>query len=778
VAEDAPHCHLPSPSAQPEIQTLLLSRRRFLEASAASVLVLGLERLAWAAPRPAAAASAPSFRDWRDTYRSQWQWDRVVRGTHTNANCFAACAWNLYVKDGQVLREEQAAPYQASNASVPDWNPRGCQKGACYSDLSIGPSRLRHPLRRAGPRGSGRWKRISWDEALGEIARELVETLVRRGGEGVLAEFGANIDFGPTTAGTLRFFRQIGAPITDTAAQIGDLPVGGTITLGLPFTGGSSDDWFRADTIVLWTFNPTVSRIPDAHYLQEARYRGARVVTIAPEYSQSAVHSDLWISPRPGTDAALALAACRVVIEEGLYDADYLREQTDLPFLLRTDTGRFLRQSDMYPSGRDDIFAIWNERKQRVAWAPGTAGSPIRSLVPPPGLRPSLEVSAQVRLASGEEVPVRSVFSLLRERLANLDPDTAGEITGVAPGLILRFAREFARARPALILSQLGACKNYHSDLIQRSQILLASLTGNLGRPGGGWHSGAVLALDGTAVVAIQDRLDLLHLAWLAARSFFDPESVRGRFDAMHVPGTIFHAVHGGLAEIGGAAEHGDPALPQGALPHLLEAVREGHFPLAPAPGAEPPEVIVSACGNVLRHSRMGERVREHLFAKARLVVDVGFRMSETARWADILLPAAGWYERMGIKYIPALVPYLTLGDRAVAPLGESKTEWEIFSRLAQRVASEARRRGIASARGFRGDECDLAHLDERMSDDGRFGPEDEEAVLRFILRAARSDSPAWACRGAARASSPSTTPTSRSRRSGISWRRSTRTRP
>jgi nitrate reductase alpha subunit len=130
----------------------------------------------------------------------------------------------------------------------------------------------------------------------------------------------------------------------------------------------------------------------------------------------------------------------------------------------------------------------------------------------------------------------------------------------------------------------------------------------------------------------------------------------------------------------------------------------------------------------------MGERVREHLFAKARLVVDVGFRMSETARWADILLPAAGWYERMGLKYVPALLPYLTLADRAVAPLAESKAEWEIFSRLAQKVAAEARRRDIASVRGFRGDECDLAHLDERMSDGGRFGPEDEEAVLRFIL--------------------------------------------
>jgi nitrate reductase alpha subunit len=65
-----------------------------------------------------------------------------VRGTHTNANCVASCAWNLYVRDGIVWREEQSAPYAASNRTVPDWNPRGCQKGACYSDLALGPTRL------------------------------------------------------------------------------------------------------------------------------------------------------------------------------------------------------------------------------------------------------------------------------------------------------------------------------------------------------------------------------------------------------------------------------------------------------------------------------------------------------------------------------------------------------------------------------------------------------------------------------------------------------------
>jgi anaerobic selenocysteine-containing dehydrogenase len=356
-------------------------------------------------------------------------------------------------------------------------------------------------------------------------------------------------------------------------------------------------------------------------------------------------------------------------------------------------------------------------------------------------VRPALEARAGARLASGETVPLRTVFSGLRDRLARFRPEEAAGITGVAASIIRRFAREFARAPSALILSQHGSCKTYHADLLQRSQILLASLTGNLGRPGAGWRSSAILALDGLGLVAIQDRLDLLHLVWLAANAYFRPGAVAGRFSSMFVPGTLFHAVHGGLAEIQGAAEHGDPALPEGAGPYLEEALEKGHFPMAPPPGAEPPEVIVSLCGNVLRSSKLGNRIRDNLFAKARLVVDVNFRIDETGRHSDILLPAAAWYEKIGLKYIPSLVPYVTLGDRAVAPLGEAKNEWEIFSRLAQRVAAEARRRGVSSIRGFRGQECEVAHLDDRFSDGGRFGPDAEEEVLRFILRVSGASS-------------------------------------
>jgi anaerobic selenocysteine-containing dehydrogenase len=463
-----------------------LSRRAFLELCAGVGLTLGLGRLTWSGEKAEAPQLVPSYRDWEDVYRERWRWDRVVRGTHTTANCIAACAWNLFVRDGIVWREEQSAPYTASNATVPDWNPRGCQKGASCSDLMIGPTRLRHPLRRVGPRGGGQWKRIGWDEALGEIAGVLVDTLARRGGGGALCELGGNFDFGTTLASTLRFFRQIGVPITDPTAHTGDLSVGAVITLGAGFTGGSSDDWFRSRYLVAWSFNPVVTRIPDAHFLAEARYGGARVVTIAPDLNQTAIHADLWISPRVGTDAALALGACQVIVEEGLYEAGYVREQTDLPFLVREDTRRYLREADVVPGGSEAVFAVWDEVAERLVWAPGSMGSSARTIALAPGVRPALEAEAEVELVSGRRVKVRPVFSLLRERLHAFRPEEAARITGVGADVIRRFAREFAAAPAALILIGYGGNKHYHGDLAQRAQILLASLTGNIGKPGSG----------------------------------------------------------------------------------------------------------------------------------------------------------------------------------------------------------------------------------------------------------------------------------------------------
>jgi anaerobic selenocysteine-containing dehydrogenase len=184
--------------------------------------------------------------------------------------------------------------------------------------------------------------------------------------------------------------------------------------------------------------------------------------------------------------------------------------------------------------------------------------------------------------------------------------------------VIRRFAREFAAARAALVLSGYGSCKAYHADLMQRAQVLLASLTGNIGRAGGGWHSGGYVDLEGVGLVSMQDRLGLLPLAWLGTRALLDPKAVERQALSSYISSTIFHTVHGGLAEVRLDPRHGDPALPRPPAAYFEEALAKGAFPLSPPPGAPPPEILISVCGNVLRHSRMAERIRDSLFKSAR----------------------------------------------------------------------------------------------------------------------------------------------------------------
>jgi len=723
------------------------TRREFLRAGGMAIATLALTNLSVGCkssseptptPQPVAAAApaelpkVPDYRTWEDVYRGKWTWDRVVHGTHTNANCVSACAWNLYVRDDMVWREEQAASYDAGVSGCPDFNPRGCQKGGCAASLAYAPSRVRYPLRRVGARGEGRWKRISWDEALDAVAESIVTAVERQGGHGAFCELGPEVDYGPNTAAALRFFKMMGAPITDSMAMIGDVAFGGTITLGTPHTAGSSDDWFRSDLIILWAFNPVSTRIPDAHFLTEARYRGARVVTVAPDLNSSAIHADRWINPLPGSDAALALAAVQVILEEGLHDEAYIREQTDLPLLVRSDDGRFLRHADVERGGSEEGFYAWNTASDSLAEAPGSRASATKSLAWGTVV-PALRGRFRVRLAGGGEVEVRPVFELLEQRLnADYKPEQAAAVTGIGAAAIRAFAREFAGARSALILSQYGSCKFYHSDLLQRAQILLASVTGNIGRTGGGWHSGAFISMEGLGVLAMQRNIGLTDLVVLGVRSYFrDDEENLADFSNYFVPSGLWHYVHGGLDRVSGNPAYGDPKLPDGPAAYVDEALEKRWFPIDTD---KTPTFLLSIFGNVLRHARCGRQVQEHLWPKLDMVVSVDFRLSETACMSDIVLPAAGWYEKVGFKYIPSQIPYVTLADRAVTPAVDAKPEWEIFHRLASAVAAKARARGVSSYRDALGVKRKLDELDQAFSDDGRFGPDDQDKLAEFIL--------------------------------------------
>ncbi|MBI3786422.1 MAG: molybdopterin-dependent oxidoreductase [Deltaproteobacteria bacterium] len=720
-----------------------LTRRKFLRSTGAAALLLSLDRFGFAETAESVPGtvlpSLPNYRNWEDVYRQKWAWDRVVHSTHNRANCMSACAWNVYVKDGVVWREEQSQVYdEGGRGGAPDFFPRGCQKGACYSKLMASPQRLHYPIERVGPRGGGQWKRISWDEALDKVADGIIDAAAVHGTEAIVATPGPNFDHGPDSASENRFLDLLGATTLDTFSGIGDMPVGMIQTYGMFMNDGTADDYFNSDYIVLWSANPLYTRIPDMHFLTEARYRGAHLVVIAPDFNATATHADLWLNPKTETDPALALAMAQVMIAENLCKEEYIKEQTDLPFLLRTDNGRFLRESDVVRGGRDDVFYLWDQKQNVAVLAPGAQGMKKATLALGE-IKPALEGRKHVPLADGTRVDVEPLYERLRRQLnAGYTPELAEKTTGIRAEVIRQTARSMAAAKAALIYASTGACKHYHSDLMHRSFALLMALTGNQGKPGGGLRLGAWWSLSGfqelsTGEVSSWMKLALQVVGRPAVRdveAFITERTHRKAFS----PVLPWLQVHGGYAPTMGAAANNDAGNPLGMDAAMQTAVAKGWMPIHPAPDKSPKVFVVNA-DNPLRQWPSPQIALEHLWPKFDLVVNVNTQMSTTGMHSDIVLPAAGYYEKIGIKYAWGFLPYLVLNDKAVEPLGESRNEWWIFGSLAQRIQQRAQARGGVKAKDASGKNVDLAQFFDAWSKGGTFDPADPRTGMDYIFQ-------------------------------------------
>jgi DMSO reductase family type II enzyme molybdopterin subunit len=726
-----------------------VDRRGFLKGSGG--LLLSLSLLKFSAPGGAAASGHPvpgsvgaAYRDWKDVWRDRWKWDRVVHSSHARANCISACSWNVFVKDGLAWREEQNAIYAASEPDVPDFNPRGCQKGACYTDLMYEPSRVLHPLKRVGERGSRKWKRVSWDQVLTEIADAIIDASVDYGTDSVIYDHGTtNVDFGADTGGEQRFFDVINATSIDSWAGVGDMPAGACQTWGMYNVEGTSDDWFKSDFIIVWTGNPAYTRMPEAHFMHEARYRGAKLVVIAPDYNATAPHADYWINPRVGTDAALALAMAQVILAEGLHKEDYVREQTDLSILVREDTDRYLRQSDLRRGGNDELIYFWDTVQDGLAEVPGCQGQGTDSLALG-ALRPALSGRYTVELADGQKVTVRPLLEKLREHLGeSYTPEQAAGVTGVGAKTIRRLARELAAAPSAMIFSSWGSCKHYHSDLAQRAEILLMALTGNQGKSGGGMRIASWWPVQGLGRYRRGARSFPLRVQMrLLWRRYFGTLGWRERAKLAQELMPHFNStplmpwlyVHGGYSEVWDKAEFHDPAVPRETSEYMKEAVEKGWIPIRPQPGTDP-KVFIFTGANPLRRWPAPQIAQKTLWPKFNLIVDVNFKAGTSGMNADIILPTSGYYERDSIKYTQAYLPYFILCERAVEPLGDSKGEYEIFGLLARKVQARALERGVTTVRDSHGGEAELSTAYDLWSHEGRFHESDPKAVLDFILR-------------------------------------------
>ncbi len=691
---------------------------------------------------------------WEDLYRQRWTWDSVARGSHGWLNCRSACNWDLYVKDGVVVREEQSANYEASEPGVPDFNPRGCQKGGCYTEVMYGPSRLTVPMKRAGERGEGRWQRISWDQAIREIAEKLIGISGQYGSEAIVQDLGPHFDLGATNAARNRFFGMLGASLPDDWAEIGDLNIGATLALGIPHIGGSSDEWFLSDHLVVWMMNPSVTQISDAHFLYEARYNGSHLTVIDPIYSATAIHADTWLPIAPGTDAALGLATARHIWGSGRIDLPYVREQTDLPILVRLDSGQFLREADLREGGRTDLLYLWDPKANAVTPAPGCQGNDDDVKLFLNGLEPPIEGQFLVELADGREIGVAPVGALLREHLDPWTFERTAEVTGLDVSLIREFAEGFASAERPMILSSWGSNRYLNSDLINRTKLLCLALKGAVGKRGAGYHSTGWIGIDGHGIVASESGEGMWGTIQALASIFSDPHAfglivdrIAGKkSEAQFQHDLTRHLTTGDDSCLTNSASQNydfqgiradlareeDHLYPQPLAAYVEEAREKGWMPTHPS--KTPPRAWITGGSNVLRRSNMPQRMLETLWPQLELVVDVNQKQTFTGLHADYLLPAAGYYEKPGIKYSVAYVPYLHYCDAAVKPVGEAKDEWEIYSLLANEIQKIAREGDLAPTDGCAGKPVDLQTFAQRFSFGGQYGPKDAEAVNQRIL--------------------------------------------
>ncbi len=657
-----------------------MDRRRFLARSgAAATALLALKYM----PREALAQPAPGaaplvYGQWEDVMRRKWTWDRVVRGSR-GINCTGHCAWNVYVRNGIAWREEQQGEYGRSGTDTPDYGPRGCQKGARHAKYMYGKQRVLYPMKRIGARGEGKWQRISWDQAANEIAAKFIEHATTSGTDSITYAMGtAMIVKRASFAALFRFANATGVVMPETFAGVGDLPAGAHMTLGYGLPCDTMAAVFKSKCVLVWVCNPAATRIPDAHFFWEARYNGTEVVTIAPDFNASAIHSSKWMNPKPGTDAALAMAMVQVIIAENLIDRPYVLEQTDLPFLVRADNGKFLRATDF--GEKDDAaartFYVWDERLRKPVKAAATGYGAAAGRMPDPKSgeslvlgerRPALEGRWKLRTKAGR-IEVTTVFAKLREQCdTQYTPELARDITGVHPDNVRSVARTFAKSGAGMIFAGYRSAKWRHGDLLQRAWLLMLALTGNTGREGGGMQTTQNPKGDGFVQFGFAG---IGPNAKVAAISVWDYARGDGRALNAEVYGEEL-------------AEHIDKAYRQ--------SIANGWLPDY---SKVPWKMAFMAGHNAANWRASGQRFRDTVLAKIETIVALTPDMSVTALYADYVLPIAHHYERQDF-IMEGRTPYIQVIDRAVPPLGESCDDFESMARIAKAISEQATARNL-----------------------------------------------------------------------------------
>lgn len=404
--------------------------------------------------------------------------DEPVRTVRTvcPAHCgIDACGILAHVRGDRVVKVEPA--------SFPDPKDRRiCLRGLSSLELTYHPDRLKHPMRRVGERGEGRFERISWDQALDFVAERFQDIAARHGWPAIAWTLGGP-GSGTTKFGAYLRLASLTRSTRVSAWGYGDagLPCGSRVIFGTQFPypylfGPLQTGRADPDVLVVWGTNPAESQpLNLMRRIMDAKARGTRLVVIDPRYTVTASKSDQYVGLRPGTDVALALGLIHVLFREGLQDDAFLLDHTVAPYLVRSDTGRFVRGRDL-GEGAQEAYVVWDR----------TTGTPR------PHDAPGVEPEAFGR-CTVNGTDCKTALQLLRELAGAYPPERVSKITGVSADLVVRLAGRIGRSPSTLFITHMGLTRTYHGDVSLRALATVAAVTGNIHSSAEGGHRYAVL---------------------------------------------------------------------------------------------------------------------------------------------------------------------------------------------------------------------------------------------------------------------------------------------
>jgi len=311
--------------------------------------------------------------------REVYGYDGVVK-SHCRM-CHGGCGVLVYTKQGRAVKI-------AGDPDCPINHGTLCTKGLASLQLAYHPERLTHPVKRVGPKGGGRWERISWDEALDTLAERILDFKDHFGAESIVPGYGTGRE---NEAVIYRFANLLGTPNVLTA---GHFCYGPRIATSILTCGTNPIVDYPNDPrcIMVWGNNIVISN-PDEYKgeaFSVALNKGAKLIAVDPRFTRIAARADLWLQLRPGTDAALALAMLNVIIAEGLYDRNFVENHVHgwEPFVQRVQE---------YPP----------ERVERITWVPAEKirqAARLFATTKPAGIQWGVAIEQQINCADNDRL--------------------------------------------------------------------------------------------------------------------------------------------------------------------------------------------------------------------------------------------------------------------------------------------------------------------------------------------------------------------------------------